>query len=134
MDTVIMLDICGWFGFGTHVVSWWMFGVFGVVRSGFFCSFEFLLFFLVFGAGSVHEGAPEQVHCSMAAVHGIILAGCIGVVHCAKLQRSVQRRCIICIRVKEVQTSCAVLRAAGGFAGHLVTEGFAAFQTRESMS
>ena len=108
--------------------------MFVVVRSGFFRGFEFLLFFLAFGAGSVHEGAPEQVHCSMAAVHGIILAGCSCVVHCAKVQWSVHRRCMICIRVKEVQTSCAVLRAASRFAGQLVTKVCAAVFSRESMS
>ena len=134
MVTVIMFDICGWFGFGIHVVSWWMFGVFEVVWCGFFCSFEFLLVFWVFEAGSVHEGAPGQVHCSMAAVHGSILAGCIGVVHCAKVQWRTQRRCMICIRVKEVQTSCAVLRAASRFAGQLVTKVCAAVFSRESMS
>ena len=71
---------------------------------------------------------------SLAAVHGIMLAGCGCVVHCANVQWRTQCRCKICIRVKEVQTSCAVLRAAGGFAMQLVTKVCAADFSRESMS
>ena len=54
-------------------------------------------------------------------------------VQCANVQCRSQCASRIGIRVKEVQASCAVLRAGGVIAGHLVTKSCAAAATRESI-